>query len=238
MEKKNMVLLTVIAVATLLVGVVGATFAYFTAAVTNNFAGTGEGRQGNTSLTSANMADSASVVIANVASNAGSFTATNVYPGHKEVALAKVTSKNPTATPAAVKITYQASANGFAANHIKISLYKKAGSSFQAIGTGGNYFQCTKQTRVNPSNANEIQFYETCAKSETTDLGGATLVGSKQSVNGTTAVTLTASDTIQSSATGSDTYYYIVVEFVDTNADQTSADGNKTLTGQVTIELV
>ena len=34
MEKKNMVLLTVIAVATLLVAVVGATFAYFTASTT------------------------------------------------------------------------------------------------------------------------------------------------------------------------------------------------------------
>ena len=36
MEKKNMVLLTVIAVATLLVAVVGATFAYFTATITDN----------------------------------------------------------------------------------------------------------------------------------------------------------------------------------------------------------
>ena len=36
MDKKNTVLLTVIAVATLLVAVVGATFAYFSARVTEN----------------------------------------------------------------------------------------------------------------------------------------------------------------------------------------------------------
>ena len=43
MEKKNMVLLTVIAVATLLVAVVGATFAYFTATITDDRGS--EGRQ-------------------------------------------------------------------------------------------------------------------------------------------------------------------------------------------------
>ena len=49
MEKKNMVLLTVIAVATLLVAVVGATFAYFTATVTDSRdsgSGPGEGASG------------------------------------------------------------------------------------------------------------------------------------------------------------------------------------------------
>ena len=36
MERKNTILLTVIAIATLLVAVVGATFAYFTATITDN----------------------------------------------------------------------------------------------------------------------------------------------------------------------------------------------------------
>ena len=47
MEKKNTILLTVIAVATLLVAVVGATFAYFTA--TNSTSGEG----GTTDVTTA-----------------------------------------------------------------------------------------------------------------------------------------------------------------------------------------
>ena len=52
MEKKNMVLLTVIAVATLLVAVVGATFAYFTATSTTT---------GNETTTSAKTAQLATL---------------------------------------------------------------------------------------------------------------------------------------------------------------------------------
>ena len=47
MEKKNTILLTVIAVATLLVAVVGATFAYFTASTTTG-RGTGTVQTGET----------------------------------------------------------------------------------------------------------------------------------------------------------------------------------------------
>ena len=51
MEKKNMILLTVIAVSTLLVAVVGATFAYFTATSTST---------GNTNKTTVTTAEIAS----------------------------------------------------------------------------------------------------------------------------------------------------------------------------------
>ena len=82
MEKKNMVLLTVIAVATLLVAVVGATFAYFSISTTNNFGG-GTSDQGKTNITASDAATADQITIAQE-SNAGSFTATGVYPGHKE----------------------------------------------------------------------------------------------------------------------------------------------------------
>ena len=54
MEKKNVVLLTVIALATLLVAVVGATFAFFTATVKDER--TGDGDAGKTNITAGSVA--------------------------------------------------------------------------------------------------------------------------------------------------------------------------------------
>ena len=70
MEKKNMVLLTVIAVATLLVAVVGATFAYFTATSTTT---------GNDTTTSAKTAQLAT--LSWTAEDTG--RSPQVYPGFK-----------------------------------------------------------------------------------------------------------------------------------------------------------
>lgn len=55
MEKKNTILLTVIAVATLLVAVVGATFAYFTASVTNDNSETNKANVTTTKLAGLNF---------------------------------------------------------------------------------------------------------------------------------------------------------------------------------------
>src|SRR5574344_953774 len=74
MEKKNMVLLTIVAVATLLVAVVGATFAYFSASV------------GGTGNTSNNTSTVTTKIIAGV-NYEGSAVYTNAaaYPGAKGV---------------------------------------------------------------------------------------------------------------------------------------------------------
>lgn len=73
MEKKNTILLTVIAIATLLVAVVGATFAYFTAQVTTTNNGQNTTEVKTAALASATM-DMGSKVTAN-----------DVYPGAKVV---------------------------------------------------------------------------------------------------------------------------------------------------------
>lgn len=73
MEKKNTILLTVIAIATLLVAVVGATFAYFTAQVTT----TNNGQ---------NTTDVKTAALASATMDMGSkVTANDVYPGAKVV---------------------------------------------------------------------------------------------------------------------------------------------------------
>lgn len=222
MEKKNMVLLTVIAVATLLVAVVGATFAYFSISTTNNFGG-GKNDQGKTNITASDAATADQITIAQ-ASEAGSFTATGVYPGHKEVAGIKVTAKSAQSTAPSVKITYNTTANDFEDGSLKISLYRK--DTEEAVSS--TYFQCEKKSVGS-------KLYEECAKDETAL--GTSLV-STNIVKATTAYTLTASDTVNVSAAGANTFYYVVVEFINTDADQNDAASGKSLTGQIKVEVV
>lgn len=88
MEKKNTILLTVIAVATLLVAVVGATFAYFTATATNDGDGSSTGV--------VNTATVASVKL--TTADAGKSQRT-VYPGTMNyAAMSVVGSKDVTGT--------------------------------------------------------------------------------------------------------------------------------------------
>ena len=83
MEKKNTILLTVIAIATLLVAVVGATFAYFTATVTTE-------NEGNNTTTVKTYA------LAQAKMDMGSLVEGNgVYPGYKAVKEVTVTGSCP-----------------------------------------------------------------------------------------------------------------------------------------------
>ncbi len=88
MERKNMVLLTVIAVATLLVAVVGATFAYFTAQVTESRTDK-DGGTGQTNLTTATVANTTTV--GNISGQPGKFSGSDVYPGYTNFAALSVT---------------------------------------------------------------------------------------------------------------------------------------------------
>ena len=222
MEKKNMVLLTVITVATLLVAVVGATFAYFSISTTNNFGG-GTSDQGKTNITASDAEKADQITIAQ-ASNAGSFTAEGVYPGHKEVAAIKVTAKSAQNTAPSVKITYNTTTNDFEDGSLKISLYRK--DTEETVSS--TYFQCTKQSV-------EQKLYETCAKDESA-LGTSLVSTNITKTN--KAYTLVASNVVNVSTTGADTFYYVVVEFIDTQADQNKTASGKSLAGQIKVEVV
>lgn len=224
MEKKNMVLLTVIAVATLLVAVVGATFAYFSISTTNNFGG-GTGDQGKTNIT-ASDAKTADAITITESSDAGSITETGVYPGHKEVAAIKVNAKSAQGTAPNVKITYNTTKNDFADGSLKISLYK----SNTEVAITDNYFACTKKSVSS-------KLYEECTN-DTDNSALGTEVTTVNLLKATTAYTLTASNAVNVSATGADTFYYVVVEFIDTKADQNADASGKSLTGQIKVEVV
>ena len=226
MEKKNMILLTVIAVATLLVAVVGATFAYFTASIQNDY--NGQGSNGSANISSGSVGSNTTVV-AEVDGQAGSFEATDVYPGHKEVAALKVTVTGSSAQK--IDITYTPSENTFPDDNIVVKVYKSGGSV--DIGEGGNYFNCQKQTGTE---GDTQTFFEKC---DDTESGLGTPLGTHN---------LTQSDVGQTIVIGQDTItgvedpgttqvYYVVVEFVNKDSEAQDTAQSKTLDGDISVRL-
>ena len=255
MEKKNMVLLTVIAVATLLVAVIGATFAFFTATVQDNRETGGD--TGETSLTAGSVASS--TIVASVDGSAGQFTATDVYPGHKEIAALMVTADNEQGdknSTTDIAIQYDVTNNTYAANEIKVSVYK-SDSQITAVTeneNGGNdYFGCHHTSgkatardfdgEVSPD-ANAVKFYEECDKDyadlKNENQSSVTQVGSDQLLKTGTS-TITFEDQITANASSQKAvYYYVVVEFVndekgDTEDEAQNASMNAQLEGTITV---
>ncbi len=227
MERKNMVLLTVIAVATLLVAVVGATFAYFTATVTDNF--TGSDNNGQADVSAAKIANT--LTFATTDSNSGSFTATDVYPGHKEVAeiIVKAKSDSDEDAEAAVRFKYTVTSNTFGSDSLKISLYK----SNSQITLTENQFNCVQQSEL--EDGTTYKLFEKCDETNTA-LSGATLVqGSDQNIQSTGTFEI-ARDVIENVGQSEKTvYYYVVVEFVNKGSGQNEADNAKELKGKIEV---
>lgn len=225
MERKNTILLTVIAVATLLVAVVGATFAYFTATVTDTR--TDSDGQGNTSLQTGQIPSS--TVVANVDGAAGSFTATGIYPGHKEVAALSVAATGA-GSKTGVTFTYNVTENGLGDGNVKVRLFKS--TTKVQTGTDNNYFQCSPKSGT-VLESGETPFFEECTGTETglgTQVKEVTLTGGAQTV-----VLGNDTITVPDGATDPTTvYYYVVVEFVNKSESQNSAMNTK-LSGQVTV---
>lgn len=229
MEKKNMVLLTVIAVATLLVAVVGATFAFFTANVQQNR--TEAGGQGETNVTTAKVASTTTV--ANVSGEAGKFTATEVYPGHKEVAALQIgaTSDDTTvASSSRFQIIYDVTENTLKDN-VTVTLYRT--TTQQNIGENNNFFNCQPST-TKVEESNETRFTETC---DATPAGFGTAVATKtlKAAGGAEQIVLSNEKIDLAVGEASKTYYYyVVVEFVNKDASQNDVMGT-TLNGTINV---
>ena len=233
MERKNMVLLTVIAVATLLVAVVGATFAFFTATVKEER--TTDSGQGGTNVTAASVASE--LIVANVDQAAGKFTASDVYPGHKEVAALKVTADNSSGQAASVSdiaIEYDVTTNEFSNDDIQVTVYK----SSSAVTIGENYFNCSHSSSAGAASATNL--FETCTVNE--EAFGSTKLNAKGKAVGTVklntgASTLSFTDKISADASDSTTAkYFVVVEFVNGKAAQNTSIGAQ-LIGNISVEL-
>ena len=231
MEKKNMVLLTVIAVATLLVAVVGATFAYFTATVQDTRED-GSGK-GETKVTAGSIANT--TVVSNVSQAAGKFEATGVYPGHTEVAglSVKATHNKEEATNTKINIVYDVTSNTFAKDEIEINVYK----SSEDLSLN-NFFNC--QHTSSPQDGNVVQFSETCDKEPdalVSELHAEKLTTQPVKLDtGEKNDIVLATDTITTNNTEAKTVnYYVVVKFKNEGEQNTSM--NATLDGKITVEV-
>ena len=224
MEKKNTILLTVIAVATLLVAVVGATFAYFTAS-TSTGDGTGSAATG-TPTTLGSTAIDMETVATQGASNM-------TYPGGMMVAAAKVTASvtgdqtyNMTYD---VKFEVDTSALAGSTSEIKYTVYRVDSEVSGDLVTG-----CVPNEV--PDGNNKKYYYTNCAAA--TGITSGTPVKTEATIDEHTAKTeVTISDQTFSNVTnaGDEYVYYLVVSYVnDEQNDQTGTDAGKTITAKFT----
>lgn len=216
MEKKNTILLTVIAVATLLVAVVGATFAYFTATSSTDGAGSSTG--------AVNTATVASVKL--TTADAGKSTNT-VYPGTSNYAGMSVIASKEGSDSADYDITF--TLNGtitlskeFTAGTVNYTVYRTTSPVSSPV-------TCEEVTTT--PDAAGTKYSQTCTvdSSLTSD---AKKVVDGQTVSGTSA-TITVTDQTLSTTGNTTYYYYVVVSYPDTSSDQ-NADQNKTITAELT----
>ena len=124
MEKKNMVLLTVIAVATLLVAVVGATFAYFTATSTTS------GNEKTTSATTAQLA-----TLSWTADETG--RSPQVYPGFKAFQAYTLAAGGAGSARYLLKLTANVDP-AFKSGDVTYSIYKATSEVTSSLFTPGN----------------------------------------------------------------------------------------------------
>ena len=218
MERKNMILLTVIGAATLLVAMVGATFAFFTATVKDER--TEGDENGKTTITAGSVANK--TIVANIPSTAGKFSATGIYPGHMEVAGLSVEANNEAGDKNSVTniaIKYDVTKNDFQSDEIKVTLYR-----------GDNSFSQITQNEAGTGND--------CQKSyeDLENDGNLTEVGSAQYVNnGSDSITF--EDTIEAGSNSSKTvYYYFVLEFVN-EKQSANAEGDTAQNSSMNAEL-
>lgn len=200
MEKKNMVLLTVIAVATLLVAVVGATFAYFTATSTTG---------GNDTTTSATTAQLAT--LSWTAEETG--RSPQVYPGFK--AFQAYTLAAGGTGSARYQLTLTATVDpAFKSGDVTYSIYKATSEVTSSLFTPGN---------ANVDTTTEPGVARYSITGAAFDSEGLTAVVENQPLT-TASGTVITGEGVQSVNTingGTTEYYVLVLDFPNKNEAQT-----------------
>jgi len=195
MEKKNTILLTIIVIATFLVAMVGATFAYFTATVNV------KNEENNTTQIKTATMVSATMDLGSLV------TSSNALPGYKALKTVTVKGKgNPGDQSVSAKITLTPNVEGFG-NHIKYSLYK--------VATKDVATKAVTCTESNPIAGTKAYDEMTC---DTTKAGTPVL-------NGTFTNTTPVETDIIVNYNDDDTYYLIVDYQNEADADQNSEQG-------------
>ena len=202
MEKKNMVLLTVIAVATLLVAVVGATFAYFTATSTTG------GNETTTSATTAQLA-----TLSWTAEDTG--RSPQVYPGFKAFQAYTLAAGGTGSARYQLKLTANVDP-AFKSGDVTYSIYKATSEVTSSLFTPGN---ANVDTTTEPG----VARYSITGAAFNSEAESLTAVVENQpltTVSGTaiTGGPVSAVNTING---GTTEYYVLVLDFPNKNEAQT-----------------
>ena len=147
MEKKNTILLTIIAIATLLVAVVGATFAYFTAQVTTDNQNNNQTTVETAALVNASMNMGDKIEVANALPGFQTFKTIDIKGSCKFDDATKCTDVNTVITLTAGEDITSFVPTGVTdgTSHVKYTLYKKDNNSTSA----------NKDAKINCTNIND-----------------------------------------------------------------------------------
>lgn len=230
MEKKNTVLLTVIAVATLLVAVVGATFAYFTASNT-----TSGDAAGNVNVNTAT--ESASLVL-----NVDKVTGSNniFYPGTKNyvgaTASAQFKDNNAPADGKEYNVSYTLTgtvtlAETFA-TEVEWELYETETDLSSGLITCGAVTTYTPTEGENAGTPVEGSKTQSCTLAPSLANDATKKVKSGTIAVGTKTATVTHNGTVRTNGAtaGTTKYYYLVVTLPEKGTDQSVDATGKTIT--------
>ena len=203
MEKKNMILLTVIAVSTLLVAVVGATFAYFTATSTST---------GNTNKTTVTTAEIASTGYTfETEENDG----TLVYPGYMSVSTYKLVAAGDPASTATYDLQLKMTVPTEFGTDVSYAIYTEDAATASGVFTKGT-------PQIDTATNGEAHYFITGSsftKNKMTELVAETAVtgaAGEQSFNIATNTTIKG---------GVTRFYKVVLKYKNNEAAAQAAQG-------------
>lgn len=201
MEKKNMVLLTVIAVATLLVAVVGATFAYFTAT-----SSTTDGNEATTSATTAQLA-----TLSWTAEETG--RSPQVYPGFKAFQAYTLAAGGTGSARYQLKLTANVDP-AFKSGDVTYTIYKATSEVTSSLFTPGN---------ANVDTTTEPGVARYSITGAAFDSEGLTAVVENQPLTtvSDTVITGVGVQNVNTINGGTTEYYVLVLDFPNKNEAQT-----------------
>jgi hypothetical protein len=207
MEKKNTILLTVIAIATLLVAVVGATFAYFTATVGVD---TNTEKNATTSVTTTTL-PSATMAYGN------KLEATGVYPGYKGVRSITITgtcAEGATCSDIKTKIIVTPTIASEFGNDVTWTLYKST-KAITCDSTDDNGSYTDNDGKYTSNYACKTADSESGIDSTYAE---AVMTSNSASTNGSYEYEVTVNKSTNET-------YYLVVDYAETSANQDTAQG-------------
>ncbi len=230
MEKKNVVFLTVLAVATLLTAVVGTTFAYFTATVTNT-----------TTPTATTVTTASDLGI--TYSDGSAVSLPNAVPGQYTAEKTITVTNNSTSTAMHYQITWDEVSNNFSKGATDTTddlVYSLTNGSSNLIGTTGYAAAATTNAYVSTTLGamSGTKAYSVAGGKATIDAGTSEITVAAVPANGVDAILVPDTEI----AAGATHTYVLRIYFLETgvsqNENQSSATKTVSFSGKLKASIV